>query len=203
MIDTSLRRVPPLLVLLSTLGLAAPAASQNLLSNHAFDVNVSGWAIQAGLGGASVTWNARDWLAAPGSGSALFSNNATFSNAEDWLEQCVPITAGAVIDYGAHFYVPSGQASTGFVFSAVQYFSSPGCVNFLSGPTGTASLSLFDTWAVARANALVVPAGAVSLKLLAIVVKHESTGSFRAHVDEPFVGNTGTVPVTLQRFDAE
>src|SRR5690349_13067927 len=104
----------------AAVGLAHPAAAQNLLPNPTFDTNLNGWAYDP----ASVSWSSFDAEGSARSGSALVVNSRNDFAPVTLKTPCMS-SAGYV---GTKIFIPSGQSVNGTVrVSFNWYLASSGC----------------------------------------------------------------------------
>jgi hypothetical protein len=105
-----------------------PDCQQTLLSNPTFGTDVAHWNADAG---ASLTWDARDALAAAGSGVALLSAaSSAFDAGGSSLAtagQCVPVPGGQIVIVYANALVDDGQDPNGEAAVYIDLYDSSDC----------------------------------------------------------------------------
>jgi len=151
------------------------AGTANLVVNPDFDTDLSGWGHFGG------TWSPFDWQDSPTSGSsnkALSTAGATVPIAD----QCVELGGTPAQEYelSAQVYIPSGQTGTGSAHISVGWFSSPACINQVSGDD-SADVTATGSW-VELADTLQPPPGAVSMHL-GVYLWAQTGGGFEAYTD--------------------
>lgn len=190
-----LRAVLPLAALLAS----APAAAQNLVANPRFDTDTASWSLNDP--GSSFAWDSRDAGGSSASGSGHLTHSTLLYYAG--AGQCVsPITPGALYDFGAKTFIPSGQSATGSANVLLDWYDAPGCTGNLLGSTGTNGNLGFDVWTPSSRTGMPAPAGARSALLTVNVAKSTSPAPFEVFFDDATLQLTGT-PVVLQSFAAE
>jgi hypothetical protein len=158
---------------------------ETLLVNPTFKGDVTHWNADAG---ASLTWDPRDALAAPGSGTALLTAaSSAFDAGGSSLTtagQCVRVTGGQVVVAYANAFVDDDQDENGKAAVYVDFYDAADC-------TGK-SISSFSTpqpldastgvWLTLKAALLATPATSSARVMLAIE-KPFMAQSFHARFD--------------------
>ena len=105
---------------------------ETLLANPTFDGDVTHWTADVG---ASLIWDPRDALAAPGSGSALLGAvSSAFDAGGSSLAtagQCVPVAGGQIVVAYANAWVDEGQDESGQAAVYVDFYEAADCTGDL------------------------------------------------------------------------
>jgi hypothetical protein len=158
---------------------------ETLLSNATFDGDVTHWNADVG---ASLTWDSRDALAAPGSGSALLTaaSSAFDAGGSSLLTagQCAAVTGGQIVIAYANVLVDEGQDQNGDAAVYVDFYDASNC-------TGTSTRS-FSTpqpldarvgaWLTLKA-ALLTTTATHSARVMLAIEKPFQAQSFHARFD--------------------
>jgi hypothetical protein len=163
------------------------AAQQNLLTNGGFASDIAGWSQG---GGATYAWSALDANGSTTSGSASVTSTFPLGNVSTGLYQCLAVSPGQSYFLSSRARLPAGQASNGYVFTALTFNSEPGCNSASYLNAGTLSLTgpttadgPFDTWRTVAAST-VAPPGSRSAIVTIEIVKAEAGGSLQAFFDD-------------------
>ena len=151
-------------LLLSLLALAArPGLAQNLLVNPGFDRDLGGWTAESHIlpdparGKVSATWTTTDATGSSASGGlSLHAENGLGGSAQISLSQCVAMSEGRLVSFGASFLTAS-QSSLGSGTSIdVAFFASSECNGTSLG--SMSATSLVPTFFGTSSNGLWLPA---------------------------------------------
>lgn len=181
---------------------AAPA--QNLIANPDFDVGIEGWA-------ADVPWidgsfDAEDWVGAPGSGSLRVTNTREIVG-EEGVSQCVPVPeqdGTQVWDVYVQARVGDGQYLTGAVVFGVWFYSGSACDE--SQLTNIAPTHQVETWNELGFRGFVMAAATRSVLIDLRANKYADVPSFDAHFDHAYLpepsalGSTSAAVLALVRL---
>lgn len=153
-------------LLLSLLALAArPVLAQNLLVNPGFDRDLSGWTLSTafstvptpGVVEASAGWTSSDAGGNGSSGAAAMHALAFIRTAADvWLFQCVPVSEGVLVSFGARIQTTRQLGVQGQVFSSL--YSSTDCSGTRLGAPGFAGSLPVDFLTETSSSGLWLPA---------------------------------------------
>jgi len=158
---------------------------QTLLSNSTFDANVMHWNADAG---ASLTWDPRDALAAPGSGAAvLTAESSAFDAGGSSLftaGQCVRVTGGQIVIAYANALVDDGQDESGQAAVYVDFYDASDCTGMSTSSFSTPQpvAASPGAWLTLKA-ALLTSAGTHSARVMLAIEKPFVAQSFHARFD--------------------
>lgn len=202
------------------LGLALPAAAQNLLANGDFNGALTSWnnygsAVPAD-GTRSYAAFPEDAGAAATSGSAqLQLGAAATGGVQIGLSQCVPVVGSQTYNYGARAKLPTGQSSgQARALVDVVFFSDGACVTpqnlgELQGlMIGTAYALDDSAWrgipgtVSTTAGSVVSPPGAGSAQFRILIERANGAQAATARFDRAFFG-VNLTPVQLQSYSVE
>ena len=124
---------------------AIAASTSNLLSNSGFDVDVSGWqklVLTLGYATSSAEWSPPDASGNPASGSLDFHAFADIHGGVEILRwQCVPVTGGDVVTFGAKFLTARQSPGAGTSLG-VGFFPTAECWDYWKASPFTSITSL-------------------------------------------------------------
>lgn len=170
---------------------AASHAGVTLVENGGFDESLSGWTV---MWDRPAAWDAQDASGDPLSGSAVLTNNmATGNNAfMGILQQCLPVTGGETLVFGAHAQTPAGQPYDNIAGVLVYTYSGDVCVgdalqaaSAISGAPGP--------WQALQGSLDVDPAARRAAIILAVGKPAGVTGPTLAAFDNVFAVAFGDV----------
>jgi hypothetical protein len=158
---------------------------ETLLANPSFKGDVTHWTADAG---ASLTWDPRDSLGAPGSGAALLTAASSAFDAGGsslvTAGQCVLVTGGQIVIAYANALVDDGQDSAGKAAVYVDFYDASDCTG-----TPTSSFSTpqpldasTGSWLTLKA-ALLTQAATHSARVMLAIEKPFVAQSFHARFD--------------------
>ena len=178
---------------------AAPTArAQNMLSNGAFDTDISGW--QAGFASASAPeWSPDDCCGSAGSGSARLLVGGLSAY---FVSECIVVAPSTSYDFA--FRMRALQNSILFFTGAggsIDWYSSSACEALESSSSGGLFVSTPVDWSEFGATFVSPPTAQAARVVLG------GSGALSSGVDAYFdnvrFGLPGTVPVTLQAFSVD
>jgi hypothetical protein len=167
-------------------GLSTGVRGQNLISNPAFRVDLSGWEVINPDKGSAV-WATQDADGSAGSGSAFLTDTSSGSGGTlySYLEQCVGVIGGAGYQVGSRVLIPSGQSTTGFAEIEIGWFSDLGCNTGITGNGVLTPTSSAGAW-VTSSDTFTAPASARSAQIRLGVDRTESSGTLSVYFDNVF-----------------
>lgn len=202
------------------LGLALPAAAQNLLANGDFNGALGSW---SNFGSAVPADGTRSYAPFPddagavaGSGSAQLQLGAAATfGVQIGLSQCVPVIASQAYNYGARVKLPTGQStSQARALVDVVFFSDGACTTAQNlgeqqGLVVGTAYALDDTiWrgipgtVPTTAGSVVSPPGAGSVQFRILIERAGGAQAATARFDRAFFG-VNLTPVQLQSYSVE
>ncbi len=164
---------------------------------------MSGWT--SAPPGAQV-WSPLDWQAHPASGSLRVTNASTLPNQlMSSRSDCFLLAGPGTYELGAEILIPSNQGVPGSALVTVSWYPDASCVQTaLGGGLGSVVGSTTpDAWIATLNQALAVPAGAQSARVVAGVGKTFEFGALSAHFDRIRFGPVGTTPAELTAFEVK
>jgi hypothetical protein len=171
------------------LGLAAPAAAQNLVPDPSFRSGLGAWSDVYVVGAYTMTWVASPSVR-PGSGSALFSFDAPAHGA--W-SLCLPVVAGGRYDYGFSILYPDAARTVG-LNEAFTLYDGPGCTGSVLGGYVLPIVPMqLNTWQTRAPYQIVAPPGSQSI-FVSFMALGVGGAKVTAYVDDVYVAPSGTVP---------
>lgn len=160
--------------------------TETALENPAFAINTLSWTAEPD---ATISWDARDLLGSPSSGSARITSSIALMAAGDSLvaaEQCIPVHPGTVLAVFANARIEAGQVS-GRAAVSLWFFASEDC-------PGTAFSEAYETPELFESGKLLtlqgsklVPEQMHSVRVRLGVIKPNSAASFAVHFDNILV----------------
>lgn len=170
---------------------ASVAAAGNMLDNPGFDGTLEPWILRSS-GTTSETYDSEDAGGAPDSGSARIANlYELVSTLWTMRSACFPVTAGREYGLAASFRALPGQAVTGGLNVAVEWYSTADCATWL---TLTEAPDVDAVSWTRRTLDLVAPVGAVSARVSLRVRKDSDAGMFEGLADDVWFGE----PILLE-----
>jgi hypothetical protein len=156
--------------------------TETLVQNPAFALDVSNWTAQTD---GAISWDARDLLGAPSSGSALVTSSSVLDSPGDSIvaaEQCVAVRSGAILAVFANALIGSGQVA-GRAAISLWFFAADDCPgNGFSDVYETAEQ--FEAGQVLTLQgSKVVAAGVRSVRVRLGVIKPNSAKTFAVRFD--------------------
>ena len=159
--------------------------TETLVENSAFKMDVAHWTAEPGV---TIDWDAQDLLGAVDSGSAFVTSSGALDAPGDGIAaaaQCVPVSAGQVIDIAANALIDAGPVQ-GRTVLILWFFPTDTCGNapvdvyktseeFATGKR----ITLRGTKAVDRTGSMLVRLG---------VVKPFKADSFSVRFDNVLIG---------------
>jgi hypothetical protein len=171
------------------LGLAEPAAAQNLLPDPAFKNGVGAWSPSAISGNYTMTF-APGVSVRPGSGSALLSLDAPSGGT---YSVCVAVTGGRTYEWGYWIYFPDSNRTTGLA-ERLDGYSGPACTgSFVGGYVLSIVPGSTGSWHGGRSLIFPAPADCRSILVGFSAVAPVGVRA-TAYVDDVFLAPAGTVP---------
>jgi hypothetical protein len=146
-----------------------PAAEPgNLLKNGSFRCDTSGWlSLDDGI---SLSWDPRDALGKPGSGSMQSSSTVEINSG---FAQCVPVSEGKKYTFSAQANIPV-SATNGHIYVQILWSGIADCIHapaFLGELTQIYGSDTRGVWQTLATSApLTPPAGAVSARIYGQIV---------------------------------
>ncbi len=170
-----MKTIPTFMTAALLLIAVGPAGAQNLVVNPEFDTDMSGWGAFGG------TWDPADWQGSPSSGSAT-RTMVTGGTSAPLADQCIDLAGTPAPGYAfsAQVYMPSGQAGTGHAYLSVGWFSSPGCIGWISGETSS-EVTATGSW-LEVADTIQPPPSAVSLHI-GVYLWAQTGGGLQGYAD--------------------
>ena len=163
-----------------TLLIPMPLMAQNVLLNPGFDTDILNWDnIYSGM----AVWDSRDANDSALSGSAVVTNELGNGGSNGILSQCFDVSEGAVINYSAKVYQPSGQTGEGYGHLRIRFYSEPACQSYLSSGNTSSNDPTFDTW-IAVSGSDTAIASSASVRVYLAVVGTISNENFSVHFDD-------------------
>ena len=174
-----------------------PALAQNQAVNPGFVSDLSGWTMYANPGFTS-SHDATQGYSTPGA----LRVSATFSISNLLVaRQCLPVTAGQVLDYGGKFRFESGHEIDVKGYATVRWSPDAACATMgLFGPLFQVVDNLPDVWQPIRGDSVTVPAGTNSAYFLLGI--DMSPGEGVGWFDDVFFG-PAPLPVELLSLEIE
>ena len=172
----------PLSWVCACLMVAATADAQNLLTNGSFNGNLNGWTL---YGEGEITFDAgHDATGTPGSGSAKLLAPVGGGGTEMW--ECVSVTGSTAYRAGAKILIPSGQATTGYVAVAVNWYAAPWCQTSLANIQIAHVATTGGAWVTGDTGFVTSPANAQGAQIYANTVNQSAAGAgmFQANFDD-------------------
>jgi len=165
--------------------IALPTSAQNLLTNGAFNSDLSGWSVQDNENVAT-RWDSQDAGGSPNSGSVSVTNQGEPSGVlRSGATQCVNLVPGGRYRFRGDVLIPSGQSEAGWTDISLFFFSAENCNNgFITG-TGVRA-DQRGSWQQASMD-MNVPTDARSVRVGLGVNKQEAGGALQAFFDRIFV----------------
>ena len=191
-----LRIAKALLLTVVAGSITAMAGAQNLLTNGAFNTDVSSWTIVA-TGATGVTaFSTLDAGGSAASGSMQMTNTTSVAGVNYFNRQCRTATAGTSYDFGGKVRSAVGQAAATY-YVLLNFFDNPTCSG--SGlDTGFMRLdfSPAGSWQ-GKSATTVAPPGTIAVSITLGNFKFPAGGSTVANFDDIFLAVTGTFRTTL------
>lgn len=172
-----------LLAFVSLLVISPAVFAQNHLINSGFDADLTGWTLS---GAVLPVWDDLDVAGSPNSGSALIKNvEAGTVSDVTVLSQCI-IEGPGGYEWGAWYFIPSGQAQTGSVVLRYSYHANnTTCSGGAQSSGGMAFTAPLDQWVHFEGNPInAVASNSGSIKSSIAIRKTEANGEFKAYVDD-------------------
>ncbi len=171
-----------------SLASAGPATGQNLLDNPSFELDLSGWTLQAP---SDIHWDTRDTAGLPTSGSARIAEDTASATAS--LYQCLAVSAGSTYTMGSRVFVPASQDAQASAGVSLDWYSSGDCTTGSLGESGDSLAGgIEETWSRISIAAL-APPGASSVAATLGVRNLDGTFDWVAFFDDAYFGEGETL----------